>query len=67
MTEKWCARCKEVFPIAKEPAQWRMGEMRKLTKAPKWIQRLLGGNTGDYLCGNCFYDMLDEEDEEGEG
>jgi hypothetical protein len=39
-----------------------MGEMRKLTKAPKWMQRLLGGNTGDYLCGNCYFDVLDEEE-----
>jgi hypothetical protein len=62
--EKWCARCKEEFPIADEPASWRMGQMRKLNKAPKWMQNRLKGQTGDYLCGNCFFDMLDEKEVE---
>ena len=63
--EKWCARCKEEFPIAYEPARWHMGQMRKLNKAPKWMQNRLKGQTGDYLCGNCFFDMLDERELNG--
>jgi hypothetical protein len=39
-----------------------MGEMRKITKAPKWMRRKLEGETGKYLCGNCFFDMLDEKE-----
>jgi hypothetical protein len=60
--EKWCARCKEEFPIAHEPTNWRMGQMRKLNKAPKWMQNRLKGEAGGYLCGNCYFDMLDEKE-----
>lgn len=60
--DKWCARCKEDFPIAEEPTLWRMGELRKLTKAPRWIRERLKGERGDYLCGNCFFDMTDERE-----
>jgi len=63
--EKWCARCKEEFPIAHEPTNWRMGQMRKLNKAPKWMQNRLKGEAGGYLCGNCYFDMLDERELSG--
>jgi len=62
----FCCRCKAEFRIATEPASWRMGEMRKLKKAPKRIQGkyqewLKSETHGDgYLCGNCYFDLTDE-------
>jgi len=62
-TGDWCARCKEDFPIAEEPTLWRMGELRLLSKAPRWMRNRLVGYAGKYLCGNCYFDMLDEKEE----
>jgi len=61
---KWCARCKEEFPVAVEPATWRMGFLRKLSKAPKWMRNhwSVKNQAGDYLCGNCYFDLLDEKE-----
>ena len=62
----FCCRCKtDDFPIAREPAHWRMGEMRLLKKAPIKIRRLyqdwLDHEEGKYLCGNCYFDLTDED------
>lgn len=65
----WCIRCQEDFPVAKEPTTWRMGELRKLSKTPKWMRERIHGfrvggerGIGEYLCGNCFFDLLDEKE-----
>lgn len=63
--EPFCCNCKEDFPIATEPATWRMGSMRELKKAPKkirqrfssWLKSELHGK--GYLCGNCYFDLTD--------
>ena len=61
-----CCRCNEDFPLATEPASWRMGELRRLSKAPKKVREpLVGSSTGaadeEYLCGNCYFDLTDED------
>ena len=63
MSDVWCARCKEdAFSVATEPVGWAMGVLRRLNKAPKWMRERLRGLAGDYLCGNCYFDLLDEAD-----
>lgn len=65
MAEAFCFRCKEDFDVASEPASWRMGEMRELKKAPKRIRERfrewLDHDKGRYLCGNCYFDLTDED------
>lgn len=64
----FCCRCKEDFPVAKEPAIWMMGQLRLLKYAPKqireryrdWLNSDIHGK--GYLCGNCYFDLTDEED-----
>jgi len=69
-----CVRCHEDFPIAVEPAIWKMGQMRPLSKAPKKVRDRVSGfgfldNLDDdirgkpHLCGNCYFDILDALDE----
>jgi len=61
----FCCRCKEDFPVAKEPANWCMGQLRKLKFAPKrirdqfrdWLNSEFHGE--GYLCGNCYFDLTD--------
>lgn len=64
MDQPFCCRCKEDFPIAEEPAGWRMGIMRLLSKAPKRIRdqfrEWLDDDMGHYLCGNCYFDLTDD-------
>ena len=65
MSDVWCARCKEdddSFSVATEPAGWAMGVLRRLSKAPKWMRERMRGVAGDYLCGNCYFDLLDDEE-----
>lgn len=61
--EKFCCRCAEDFPLASEPASWRMGFLRELKKAPKRIRdqfrEWLDHDEGKYLCGNCYFDLTD--------
>ncbi|MDP3064042.1 MAG: hypothetical protein Q8O40_12650 [Chloroflexota bacterium] len=59
----FCARCKEEFPIAKEPATWRMGFLRRLSKLPRRLREHheIAHQAGGYLCGNCYFDLTDEE------
>lgn len=63
----FCCRCKEEMPVAKEPAGWAMGMMRKLKKAPRRIQELYREwldneiHGEGYLCGNCYFDLTDIE------
>lgn len=62
----FCCRCKEDFPVSKEPATWRMGELRLLSKAPSKIKNQFRGwldsdiHGKGYLCGNCYFDLTDE-------
>ena len=59
--QEWCARCHEDgSPISKEPVGWSMGKLRRLSKAPRSIRQQLAGSTGDFLCGNCYFDLTDE-------
>ena len=62
----FCCRCKEDFPVAKEPAGWMMGKLRKLKYAPKkirdqfrdWLHSEIHGES--YLCGNCYFDLTND-------
>lgn len=62
---KFCCRCKEEFPVAKEPTGWAMGKLRKLKYAPprikqrfrEWLNSDIHGE--GYLCGNCYFDLTD--------
>ncbi len=66
----FCCICKTDFPVAEEPTAWRMGQLRKLKKAPKWIRVrfkdwLNSEIHGEgYLCGNCLFDLEEEKEEE---
>ena len=63
VSDRWCARCKEddaSFEVAEEPSGWAMGVLRLLSKAPKWMRERLRGAAGHYLCGNCYFDLMDE-------
>ncbi len=61
----FCCRCKEDFPVVREPATWQMGKMRLLAMAPETIRRQfrdwLTHPTGKHLCGNCYFDLTDED------
>jgi hypothetical protein len=59
-----CVRCDEDFRLADNPdAGWAMGVLRPLTSAVKrTLPRRLRGLHGDYLCGNCFFDLTDEDE-----
>ena len=50
----FCCRCKKEFPVAQEPTAWRIGELRRLEKAPPKVRRWLLGYRGFYLCGACY-------------
>ena len=61
-----CFRCYEDMPVAEEPAAWRMGELRPLSKAPKRVRDAVRYDKGDIrgepmLCGNCYFDLTDED------
>jgi hypothetical protein len=65
-----CCRCYEDFPVAKEPTGWAMGFLRPVTFLDRRIRRKHNILTHDpetrevqYLCGNCYFDLTDEEDE----
>lgn len=63
----FCCRCKEEFPVAKEPTGWSMGQLRKLKYAPRkikdqfrsWLKSDIHGES--YLCGNCYFDLTDPD------
>jgi len=62
---EWCCRCHEEFPVAPEGYPLRMGYLYPLSRVPQRVkQRLYSGETSDYLCGNCWFDLLDETDTE---
>jgi len=61
---KWCDRCKEEFPIASKEEQSqriRMGLLYPKTRMPAKVRRYYSANIGtsNYLCGNCYFDILD--------
>lgn len=61
----YCFRCFEEFPVADEPTEWQMGELRPLKKAPKSVQRQVHHEEDDFrgepmLCGNCYFDLTDD-------
>lgn len=63
----FCCRCYEDFPVAEEPSEWTMGQMRKLKLAPKKVRDELRQWLDEdlytaYLCGNCYFDLTDEEE-----
>lgn len=61
--EPFCCECKRDFPVAEEPASWRMGFLRPLTKLPSRLRERyrswLNHPEGHYLCGNCYFDATD--------
>ncbi len=63
-----CCRCQEDFPVAKEPSTWQMGKMRPLKFAPKYVRDRYGSFLAEelrkaYLCGNCYFDLKDDQDD----
>lgn len=62
--DAFCCRCHSDFPV--EGESFRMGFMRPLAKAPTWMRRQFaswkGHPDGAYLCGSCYFDLLDEAD-----
>lgn len=59
----WCCRCLEDFPVAIEPTGWAMGQLRPLAKLKDRKIRKLLHTEEEYpwLCGNCYFDLTDEE------
>lgn len=43
--------------MAQEPTGWRIGELRRLEKAPLKVRRRLLRYHGFYLCGACYTDL----------
>jgi len=61
---EWCCRCGEEFPIAPETQNLRMGLLFPLKRVPKKVKHHLPvTKTSYYLCGNCWFDILDEIEE----
>ena len=63
----FCVRCQEDFPVGEE-AFWTMGELRPLAAAPQRFRDKLRYDPQDirgpqHLCGNCYYDLRDEEED----
>lgn len=57
-----CCRCFEDFPTATEPVSWRMGVLRRLSRASKKVRMQVGyARRGAYLCGNCWFNLTDED------
>lgn len=61
----FCCRCKDDFPVHGGLGGWQMGQMRPLVKAPRKIKEQfkewLEDEYGCYLCGNCYFDLTDDE------
>jgi len=56
---KFCGRCKEDFPVADEGQALRMGLLFPIRRVPKKVRQRI--NPGfPYLCGNCWFDILDD-------
>lgn len=57
----FCGHCKEDFPIAKEKQRLSMGLLFPVRCVPKDVLRKGRVETEfPYLCGNCWFDILDE-------
>lgn len=57
-----CVRCDEDFRVAENPeAGWAMGVLRPLAVARDSLPKRLRALRGDYLCGNCYFDLTDED------
>ena len=60
-----CCRCYEDFPLIANADEWRMGILRPLERAPQRIRdqyrEWLGDDERGYLCGNCYFDLTDDE------
>lgn len=63
VSEPFCSRCLEDFPIDADKYGWSLGYLRPLSKAPQWIQSRFAREDpeGQYFCGNCYFDCTDEE------
>jgi len=62
----FCCRCHEEFPVASKVEQLvepvRMGLLYKLTRFGKRVKDKLDREpTSDFLCGNCYFDLTDED------
>jgi len=59
---KWCKRCQEEFPIVEKGVAIRMGFLYPLSRFSKKIREHyeVKHGTGDFLCGNCYFDLTDE-------
>lgn len=61
----FCCNCKEDFALAREGVPWRMGLLFPLARAPRKIRERFASwrdhEEGAYLCGNCLFDLTDED------
>ncbi|MDP3062930.1 MAG: hypothetical protein Q8O40_06945 [Chloroflexota bacterium] len=64
----FCQRCQEDFPVDPRPKPdgFRMGLLRPIDSMSKHLWRKLRvvdweNPNGRYLCGNCYFDLTDEE------
>lgn len=65
---KCCVRCKEDFPIAPKDQYLQMGWLFSLDRVSAKVKRYIHEEykISGYLCGNCWFDILDEiDDKEG--
>ncbi len=63
--DEWCCRCKSDFPTASGKSVVKeMGSLYPLKRLPKWMQnKIQFMGPGDFLCGNCYWDLVDEKEE----
>jgi len=62
---EWCCRCGEDFPLGEQAQPVRMGLLYPITHFPDEIRRKVRNQIypSRYLCGNCYFDILDELDD----
>lgn len=59
----FCGRCKEdSFPLASEHQGVRMGLLYPVRRLPQKVKHRINTEF-PYLCGNCWFDILDKLDE----
>jgi len=61
----FCCNCREEFPVADPAAALRMGKLYRLEDFPERLASRFaswrGDDEGGYLCGNCYFDLTDDD------
>jgi hypothetical protein len=60
-----CIHCHKFFPRSQEPANWVEGRVRKSSKAPLVVRKMLGTSFG-CLCGGCVNELTPKVSEQEE-